>query len=65
MKALVVAPRTPEELKFVSQLMKKLGIATKALSLEELEDAGLSIMMKEADRSKKVSREAVMNKLRA
>jgi len=65
MKALVVAPRTPEELKLVAQLMKKMGIATKALSLEELEDAGFSIMMKDADRSKKVSRDAVMNKLRA
>ena len=65
MKALVVTPKTSEELKFVSQLLKKLGIASKTMSLEDLEDAGLSVLMKEADRSKKVGRETVMKKLRS
>lgn len=31
--------------------------------MEEIEDLGLSMLMKEADRNKKVSREVVMNSM--
>ena len=50
-------------MKFVSDLLSKLQISSRALTEDELEDFGMSILMKEADRSKKVSREAVMKKL--
>lgn len=32
---------------------------------EEVEDLGLSKMLKEADKTKKVSRESIMNKLKS
>ncbi|MDI6778808.1 MAG: hypothetical protein QME25_01235 [Bacteroidota bacterium] len=38
---------------------------SKVLSDEEIEDLGLSILMREADRTKKVSRETIMRKLKS
>jgi hypothetical protein len=63
MKALIVKPKDPAEIKFVSELLKKLGIASKQMEWEELEDYGMSVLMKDVDRSKKISRESVMKKL--
>jgi hypothetical protein len=65
MKALVIKPKDDKELKFVSALLKKLGIHSSSLSLEELEDIGLSRLMRETDKLKKVSRLEVMKKLSA
>jgi hypothetical protein len=64
MKALIVKPKNQNDLKFVSDLLKKLGISSKEMEWEELEDYGMSIMMKDVDRSKKISRESVMKKLK-
>ena len=65
MKALIVKPKNQSEVKFVSDLLKKLGIASKEMDWEELEDYGMSILMKDADRNKKISRETVMRKLKS
>jgi hypothetical protein len=65
MKGLVITAKSPSEFKFVSDLLKKLGISSATMSEEELEDLGLAKLMKSVDRSKKVSREAVMAKLRS
>ena len=65
MKAVIVTPKDRAEMEFIHGLLRKLGIGSRLMTDEEMEDIGLGIMMKEADRSKKVSREAVMNKLRA
>ena len=48
---------------FVNALLKKLGISSKLLTVEEMEDFGLGILMKEADRSKKVSKNIILKKL--
>jgi hypothetical protein len=64
MKALIVKPKTQSEVKFISDLLKKLGIASTQMDWEELEDNGMSILMKDVDRSKKISRESVMKKLK-
>ena len=65
MKSLIISPKSKEELKFLENLLTKLGVSTKALTEEEIEDAGLSLLMKDADRKKKVSKEVVMRKLKA
>lgn len=65
MKGLVITAKSKSEFKFVSDLLKKLGISSSTMSEEELEDLGLSKLMKSVDRSKKVSRETVMAKLRS
>ena len=64
MKGIVITAKSQSEFKFVSDLLKKLGISSSPMSEEELEDLGLGKLMKSVDRSKKVSRETVMAKLR-
>ena len=64
MKGIVITAKSQSEFKFVSDLLKKLGISSSTMSEEELEDMGLGKLMKSVDRSKKVSRETVMAKLR-
>ena len=65
MKALVIKPRNDSEFKFVSDLLKKLGVGSSALSQNELEDIGLSKLMREVDKTKKISRSEIMKKLSA
>ena len=65
MKAMVVTPKNQSEYKFLYDLLKKLGIMSATMSEEELEDLGLAKLMKAADKTKKVSRESIMKKLRS
>ena len=65
MKAMVVTPKSRSEFKFVSDLLKKLGISSATMTEEEMEDVGLSKMLKSVGKTKKVSRENVMRKLRS
>jgi intein/homing endonuclease len=65
MKALVVKTKDRSEMKFISELLKKLGVQSTIMEIEEVEDQALSILMKKADRSNKVSRETIMKKLKA
>ena len=65
MKALVITPKNENEFKFLADLLKKLGIGSSSLSKEELEDIGMSKMLRAVDRSKKASRSEVMKKLTA
>ena len=63
MTTLIVSPKTSSELKLVEKLLKGLGIATHSITEEEREDIGLTILMKQANRTKKVSRASIMKKL--
>jgi hypothetical protein len=63
MKALVVTPKNSNEFKFVTDLLKKLGVGSSTVSKEELEDIGMSKLMQQVDKTKKVSRSEVMKKL--
>jgi intein/homing endonuclease len=65
MKALVITPKNDSEFKFLSDLLKKLGIGSSALTKEELEDFGMSKLMHGIDKTKKVSRTEIMKKLSA
>jgi 7-cyano-7-deazaguanine synthase in queuosine biosynthesis len=65
MKAIMIKSKNEVELKFLTDLLKKLGINANVLDIEDIEDIGLSLMMKKVDRSKKVDRETIMRKLRA
>jgi hypothetical protein len=65
MKALVITPKNDDEFNFLSNLLKKLGVASSALGYEDLEDIGLSKLMREADKTKKASRAEIMKKLSA
>ncbi len=63
MSSIVINPKNEEELKFVSELLQKLGVASKVLSDEELEDLGLSVLMKDVDRSEVVLEGEILRKL--
>ncbi|MFT7036764.1 MAG: hypothetical protein ACJA2S_005303, partial [Cyclobacteriaceae bacterium] len=60
MSSIVINPKNDSELNFISELLQKLGVDSKVLTDEELEDLGLSILMKEVDRSEVVSEEEIM-----
>ena len=63
MKAIVVTPKNDSEFKFLSDLLKKLGISSSSLSYEDLEDIGMSKLLRDVDKSKKASRAEIMKKL--
>ncbi|MBE9048779.1 hypothetical protein IQ255_31145 [Pleurocapsales cyanobacterium LEGE 10410] len=63
MDALIIKGKNQSDLKLIEKLVKKMGLQSKSLTEEDLEDLGLSMMMKQADRSKTVSREEIMSKL--
>jgi hypothetical protein len=63
MKALVITPKDDSEFKFVTDLLKKLGIGSSALTKEDLEDLGMSKLMHGIDKTKKVTRAEIMKKL--
>ena len=65
MKALLVQSSRDTEIKFMSYLLKKLGVSSRLMNAYEIEDYGMSVLMKEVDRNKKVSRETVMKKLKS
>ena len=65
MKALVITPKNDNEFKFVVDLLKKLGVKSSTLSEDDLEDIGLSKLMRGIVKSKKVSRAEIMKKLKS
>lgn len=65
MKSIVITPKTRSDLDLLSQLLKKLNIEAAYISSEEKEDLGLKILMRDADRKKTVSKNAVIRKLKS
>lgn len=63
MKTLVITPKNDGEFKFIVDLLKKLGIGSSTLTQDELEDIGMSKLMRDVDKFKKASRNEVMKKL--
>lgn len=64
MKTMVIQLKDDADVQLISGLLKKMRIRSKMLTIDEMEDMGLGEMMLKVDRSDKVSREMVMNKLR-
>ena len=64
MKSLVITPRDSSELKFINDLLIKLGITASVMSEEDMEDIGLSKLKKGVDRKKTVSKASILKKLR-
>ena len=65
MKTFIVTPKTKAEPKLLKHIFDKVKITAKMLSDEEQEDMGLAIMMKEVERSSKVSRDVIMKTLKS
>lgn len=65
MKAIGVTQKNSNEFKFVADLLKKLGVGSSTVSQEDLEDIGMSKLMRQVDKTKKASRIEIMKKLTA
>jgi hypothetical protein len=65
MEPIVLTPRTRKEHEFIKQLLTKLKIESRPLTREEREDLGMAQLMRNADRTKKVSRALVINRLKS
>ena len=63
MAAIVVETRNRSELKLVRDMLKKMNIPSKLLTETEREDVSFGLLIQEADRSKKSSRERIIKKL--
>ena len=63
MEAILIQPKNKTEFLFVSEMLKKLNIKSKAIDIEEKEDLGLIELMKESDRSQKVTRDQILSQL--
>lgn len=63
MEILIIKSKNRNDLNLIKELAKKMGLESKTLSEEEIEDLGIATLMKQADRSKTVFRETVMRKL--
>jgi len=63
MKAIVVTPKNNNELKFVTDLLRKLGVGSSTVNQEDLEDIGMSKLMRQVDKTKRASRTEIMKKL--
>ena len=65
MKAIVITPKSDNEFKFVSDLLKKLGIGTSTLTKDKIEDIGMLKLLNEVDKSRRATRSEIMKKLSA
>lgn len=60
METLIIQSENSRDIKLLKEIVTKMGLKTARLTHEQVEDIGLSLLMKEADRSKTVSRVSVM-----
>lgn len=65
MSTLVITPQNKSELDLLIALLKKMQIHVAVIDEDEKEDMGLVLLMKEADRTDKVSRESIIAKLKS
>ncbi|HOY96146.1 MAG TPA: hypothetical protein PK509_10430 [Catalimonadaceae bacterium] len=63
MEGMLITPKSAAEKKFLSDSFKRLDLVSTIITLEQMEDIGLSQMVHEGDKSQKTTREAIMKKL--
>ncbi len=56
MKAILVTPKNTKEYDFVLEILKRMNMKISELSEEQIEDFGMSYLMKEKDTGKKMTR---------
>lgn len=63
MDSILVNPKNEKELKFIAELLGKMGTTYKVLTSEEKEDLGLSHLMVNVNAKKEVPKKDVLKKL--
>ena len=64
MSSIIISPKNLQELQFLSDLLERLGVDSRVLSDEDMEDLGLAVLMKDVDRSDIAPEDELMAKLR-
>ncbi len=64
MDTILVSPKDAKEFQLISDLLARMKIKSKVLTSDEKEDLYLGELMKEADRTQKVSKDTVISKLK-
>ena len=62
--ALLIRPKNAEEAELLQRLVDRMGMKSHRLSEDDVLDMGLAVLMRKADRTKKVSEVTVMKLLR-
>jgi len=65
MGTILLNPKDKKEFKFINDLLSKLGIDAKVISDEEMEDLGMSVLLKDLDHTDLVHKDEITKKLRA
>lgn len=60
----MIRPKNAEEAELLQSLLDRMGMKSHRLSEDDVLDMGLAVLMRKADRTKKVSEETVMKLLR-
>lgn len=60
METLIIQSENSRDIKLLKEIVTKMGLKSAQLSEEQAEDIGLSLLMKDADRSKTILRQTVM-----
>lgn len=60
MDALIIKSDNKKDLALIKKVVQKMGLESKSLSAEEMEDIGMSIMLDEVDRTKIVPKQEIM-----
>lgn len=63
MDTLVITPNNTEDLRLLTDLLKRLKIKVRLLTPEQKEESGLALLLEEVDRSDKVDRSEIIAKL--
>ena len=63
MHSLLITPASEAEFSLLVALLEKMNVTARVLSADEQEDAGLALLLQDAENSPAVSREAVMQAL--
>jgi hypothetical protein len=63
MAALIVNTKNKAELQLLQTMLKKMGITSRVVSESDKEDIALGLLVQQADRAKKSSRNSILKKL--
>ena len=63
MASIIIDTKTKDDLRFLTELVEKIGFKVRVITDEEKEDAGLLIAMKKGRKKDYVSREKIMELL--
>ena len=59
METIIIQSDNKKEIELIKQVMKKMNIEARSLTNDEMEDIGMGVLIREADRSKTVLEETI------